>query len=100
MGATSKMASEKRFSNASIDRSESALEEIKAFCKKYATTTSYRLAYGKLDRLNVVIISGEPGSGKTTLAEQVSLRFAMEGYQFIKIGNDIGEAEAVFDKDR
>ncbi|HEX9391300.1 MAG TPA: restriction endonuclease [Usitatibacteraceae bacterium] len=88
------------FNKSTLDRSEYALEEIKAFSKKYATTTSYRLAYGKLDRLNVVIISGEPGSGKTTLAEQLSLRFAMEGYQFIKIGSDIGEAEAVFDKDR
>lgn len=88
------------FNKSILDRSEYALDEIKAFSKKYATTASYRLAYGKLDLLNVVIISGEPGSGKTTLAEQLSLRFVMEGYQFIKIGSDIGEAEAVFEKDR
>jgi hypothetical protein len=40
--------------------------------------------------------TGEPGVGKTSLAEHLALHFTAACYAFHKIGEDIREAEAVF----
>ena len=52
-----------------------------------------------LDRLGVVIITGEPGVGKTTLADHLCLHYVTRGFDYLKIADDIQEAESAFDTD-
>jgi len=49
-----------------------------------------------LNEKHVLIISGEPGIGKTTLAENLCLFFASKDYEFIDIEESLSEAESVY----
>lgn len=82
-----------------IERSTFALEEALANSKTYALTTNHQRALQKLDNLGIIIITGEPGIGKTTLAEQICLNYSVNKYQIIKISDEIKEAESVYDPD-
>lgn len=79
-----------------FERSAFALEEIVAKTKRYAATQNHSLARRKLDELGVLIICGEPGVGKTTLAEHICLEHTASGYAFFQIAEDIAEAEQAF----
>lgn|GEM_PF-6396046 len=69
------------------------LQEIQRFSRQHVRTASYREALGKLENHHVILISGDPGSGKTTLAEQSCLWLVGQGYRFIRIDESISEAE-------
>lgn len=77
-------------------RSEFSLKEINRTSIKYVFTSSHKLAKEKLEKNGVVIITGEPGVGKTTLAEQLCLEYVVSGFSYLKISDDIREAEQVF----
>ena len=79
-----------------IDRSLFAIEQMKARADRYVVTQAHKQAVDQLDRLGIVIVTGEPGVGKTMLAEQVCLSLVAEGFAFIQIHNDIHEGESVF----
>jgi len=51
-----------------------------------------------LDKNNVLIISGEPGIGKTTLAENLCLQYVTKDYEFFDIEESLSEAENVYKK--
>ena len=44
----------------------------------------------------MVILTGEPGIGKTTLADNLALLYAAKGYEFCDIEENISEAENIF----
>jgi len=79
-----------------IERSEFTLEEIKKTSSKYVFTDNHKKAQEKLETNHSIIITGAPGIGKTTMANQLSLIYAAKGYEFIKIEDSIKEAEDVF----
>jgi len=83
-----------------VDRSAFSVEEILTSAKKYVLTASHGQALQTLETLRVVIISGEPGIGKTTLAQQLSLQYVAEGFQFVALAEEIREAESVFSPDQ
>lgn len=83
-----------------LERSQFALEEALANSKTYAITSNHGNAIQKLEQLGVIIITGEPGIGKTTLAEQICLNYAAKNYQIIKISDEIKEAESVYQTER
>lgn len=83
-----------------FDRSAYLLEEAIIAAKTYAVTSNHEQALEKLKNLGVIIITGEPGIGKTTLAEQICLIHAAEDYEIIKISEEISEAEAVYETDK
>jgi adenylate kinase family enzyme len=83
-----------------FDRSAFTLDEIIASAQKYVLTSSHNQALAMLERLGVVIITGEPGIGKTTLAEHLSLHYIAEGYEFVAIVDDVREAEAIYQPDK
>ena len=85
------------FNNGIIGRSAFSLEEILQESQKYVITTNHHQALKKLEQLGVVIITGEPGVGKTTLANHLCLHYTSRTYSYLKISDDIKEAESVFD---
>lgn len=85
--------------NAAIKgRSKSTLEDIKKHSAKYAVTNNHILGRQILDQKNVVIISGEPGIGKTTLADNLALEYVAKEYEFCDIEESISEAESIFNE--
>lgn len=82
-----------------IDRSNSVLDDIIDLSKIYAPTSNHYAALNKLKSMGTVIITGPAGIGKTTLAEQLILQYAIDGYELVCIDQDIKEAEGVFDQE-
>jgi hypothetical protein len=82
--------------NAIKGRSEFEIEHIRNRSKKYVYTANHVEALNILKKNNVLIISGEPGIGKTILAENLSLYYVSKDYEFIDIEESLSEAESVY----
>ncbi|MFA6097454.1 MAG: restriction endonuclease [Candidatus Paceibacterota bacterium] len=82
--------------NAIEGRSEDEIKRIIKEAKKYVKTKNHRRALELLRKNRIIIISGEPGIGKTTLAENLCLHFISKDYKFYDIEEDLSEAEQVF----
>lgn len=83
--------------NAVLGRSEFSLEEMLRSSARYVVTANHEAALKILEKLGVIIVTGEPGVGKTTLADHLCLHYVAQDFQFIRIADDIREAESVFD---
>ena len=80
-----------------LGRSDFALSELQRQARYYVPTGNHAAANDKLNKLHVVLITGEPGIGKTTLAGQLCLEHVVDhGFQLCAIGDSIEEAEAIF----
>lgn len=84
--------------NAIKGRSADELERIQNNSQKYAITENHNRALKTLKENRVLIISGEPGIGKTTLAEQLCLSFVALDFEFLEIEESLSEAEDAFIK--
>jgi len=82
-----------------IGRSQFKMEEVLAFAPKYVATKCHDEAIRRLDQLGSIIITGEPGIGKSTLAEQLVVNYAANGYQLCVIHDDLRELEGVWNKE-
>ncbi|MBO9170024.1 restriction endonuclease [Rhizobium sp. L245/93] len=60
-------------------------EEVEAKVLVYAPNPSFREAQQKLEENHVLIVSGPPGVGKTTLAEMLSYAYIAEDWDFVAI---------------
>lgn len=87
------------FNNAIFGRSAFSLDEIIQSSSRYVVTANHQSALKRLEDLGVVIVTGEPGVGKTTLADHLCLHYIAQKFSYVKIADDIGEAESVFDPD-
>ncbi len=84
--------------NAIAGRSQFEIEQIRKKALKYVRTRSHDDALKVLDKNNVLIISGEPGIGKTTLAQNLCLQYVTKDYEFLDIQESLSEAESVYEK--
>ncbi|MDE5423707.1 restriction endonuclease [Ancylomarina sp. DW003] len=82
--------------NATKGRSESTIKEIRSHNERYAITENHIKGAEILKKKNVIIISGEPGIGKTTLANNLALYYIANGFEFCDIEESISEAEDLF----
>jgi len=82
--------------NAIKGRSEFEIEQIKKRTPKYVQTKNHYNAQKILKKNNLIIISGEPGIGKTTLAENLCLEYVARDYEFLDIEESLNEAESVY----
>lgn len=81
-----------------LGRSDFTLAELKAEGTRYVPTVNHAAAQAKLEKLHIVLITGEPGIGKTTLAGQLCLQHVVDhGFQLCVIADSIEEAEAIFE---
>lgn len=85
--------------NAIIGRSRDEIDTMRERAAFYVKTSNHEAAYNQLERMHAVIVTGEPGIGKTTLADQICLDYVARGFGFVKVGDDISEAENVFDSE-
>lgn len=83
-----------------VGRSRDVLEKIKENIDRYVKTDDFEIAVSRLKKLNTLIITGAPGVGKTTLAEQICIDYALNEWEVIYVESDIEEAERVFTLER
>lgn len=81
-------------------RSEAKRDQIIDATKMYVVTENHSNAIDKLEELHSVVITGEGGIGKTTLADQLAHHYVGKGYELCVIEDDLSEAEAVLAKGR
>lgn len=79
-------------------RSEAKRDEIIESTKMYVVTENHSNAMDKLNELHSVVITGEAGIGKTTLADQLAHHYIACDYELCVLENDISEAEGKFVK--
>lgn len=84
------------FNNALTGRSEAKREEIVKAAEHYVATENHERAFKKLEDTHAVIITGEVGIGKTSLADQLALFYIAHDFELCVIEEDISEAEQVF----
>ncbi len=80
-----------------LGRSAFALKEIRDQARYYVSTVNHDAALRKLTNLGIVLVTGEPGIGKTTLAGQMCLEYVVKhDYQLCVISDSLEEAEAIY----
>jgi hypothetical protein len=80
-------------------RSAFVLGEMRRKRARYVETASHKLGISRLTEHHVVLITGEPGIGKTTLAEQLCLDHVLNGFQLCAAAKDVEELEAAYQED-
>ncbi|WP_447741796.1 nSTAND3 domain-containing NTPase [Pseudomonas laurentiana] len=88
------------FNNAINGRSDAMMMDIVEKSKVFAHTRNFEDAADKLQQLGTVIITGEAGIGKTTLAQQLILYYFSHGFRLTSISQDIREAEQAYDPEQ
>lgn len=87
-----------RFLNRAIEgRSEALLDRASSKSKLFARCKGSDEALERLRKSGVVIITGEPGVGKTTLAESLCLHYFAQDYEVYEVINDLSQAESVYE---
>ena len=77
---------------AQFNRSGYIVEQALDEKQYYVVTSNHCNALDHLEQKHAIIITGEPGVGKTTLAEQICLNYVADGYDFISLSDSIDEA--------
>lgn len=73
--------------------------ELKRRLRLYVKTDVFEKARQTLKKNKILVIIGNPGVGKTTLAEMLAYEYIADGYNLTYIFDDIKEAEKVLQPD-
>lgn len=84
------------FNNAIKGRSQSTIRDIEEKAYRYVVTENHDKGLRILEKNNVIILTGEPGIGKTTLADNLAIYYMLKGYEFCDIEENISEGESLF----
>ncbi|WP_175425223.1 ATP-binding protein, partial [Paenibacillus nuruki] len=83
-----------------INRSEFLVENINNDIRMFVQNESFNGAVNILNERNFIIISGNPGVGKTTLAKMLVYEYLANDFEVIEISEDIEEANKLFIKEK
>ncbi len=89
---SSSQALERFVGESTLERSSWLMHKIMSRLPLYAPTPAYDHAFGLLEQQHVVVITGDPGVGKSTLAHLLLLTCATAGWEIVDISSDINEA--------
>lgn len=81
-----------------LNQTETDLENFKDLLPKLVMNDAYFRVQDILKDVNTCVICGQPGIGKSTLMKLFVWNYASQGYQPVKIYQDIKEAYDLFDK--
>ncbi len=84
--------------NGIYGKSDDYLAKVRHKVKLFVTTNKFSEAQHLLSNKKLLLITGDPGVGKTMLAEMLSLAYVGKEYQFI-YADDVKDADEVFDKE-
>jgi hypothetical protein len=73
-------------------RSEQLLQTVAGRVRLHVHTAAYYEAFRLLEKEHVVMLSGAPGVGKSTMAEMLLLTLWNDGWTVVNIASDIDEA--------
>jgi len=82
------------------ERSSWLVDKIISRLPLYAPTPAYTAAHSILEHNHVVVITGDPGSGKSTTAHLLLLTCAASGWEIVDVSSDVNEAWAKLPGDR
>jgi hypothetical protein len=82
--------------NAEKCQADFEVERIRRKLTLYVQSDAYPRALKILRQSNVVVVSGPPGIGKTTLAEMLMYEHVEKGYEPVVIRSEIGEAKKLY----
>ena len=83
-----------------VAQSDFQVEKIHGEIKRYVQGNAYPRAMAALKADHVVILSGLPGVGKTTLANMLLYEHLANGFEPIVLRQDFAEGKAMFRKDK
>lgn len=78
-----------------IFRTSDYLSELKKRIRNYVKTPAFETAQASLEKNKLIVITGEPGVGKSTLADMLAFLYVQRGYTFTYIQDNIRDAERV-----
>ncbi|MBU3199489.1 restriction endonuclease [Clostridium estertheticum] len=81
-----------------VNKAQMSLERITQRINYYVEPDIFNLAYSILEDNNILIIKGNPGIGKSMLADALTLRYLWEKYEYYKI-ESINEFYQLYDGD-
>lgn len=84
--------------NGIYGKSEDYLLKIRSKVRLFVETKKFSEANDILTESNILLLTGDPGVGKTMLAEMLCLAFVGKEYSFV-YADEIKEADDVFDKE-
>lgn len=84
--------------HAILGRSSSELDLFREGATLYIQTEDHERAWAHLNERRVLILTGEPGIGKTTLARQLVLDYVRLGFEVAVLEESVSEAEGVYDE--
>lgn len=93
---TSTNVIERILHNAEVCHTQFEVERIRQKLPIFVQSKAYPRAQQILDEQRVVIISGVPGIGKTTLAEMLLYAHLDDGYEPVLVQSDIAEGKKLF----
>jgi GTPase SAR1 family protein len=82
-----------------LGRSKFTLDEIERDVPRFVYTDAFMASVAKLESVRSIIITGQPGIGKTTLAKQLLYSYSAKGFQVVKLNKDVSEAEGLISQD-
>jgi hypothetical protein len=84
--------------NAVVTQSEFKVEKVHGEIRRYVQSDAFQKALDTLAKDRIVILSGPPGVGKTTLANMLLYEHLEKGYQAVVIQRDIDEGQRLLQK--
>lgn len=95
---TSKPILDRVLHNAEICRTTFSIQKIISKLPRYVQNDCFPRAAAILADHNVVVISGVPGIGKTTLAEMILYEHLSQGYNPVVITSDLREGRSLYNE--